>query len=287
MQLLESFDSDTSSFMRPHFVAVREEINPRNSFSFRLSYTHRLTLGAQMLFPLTLIATEDGGILLDIEQDRILKLNSDALRFWQRLSEGRNDSEIVDEISKEYGDDPELVRQDLNALKHQIARLGLDPAACSVPDDTHLEDSTEKLPNLPWYAGKHEEGEDMSLFLLAAGLFGIAAFDFVLSLFSMKRLCALVHWFPTRSGDIQHQGAIIKKVCRAVERACVWYWKRSLCLQRSAVTTCMLRSFGLPARLVIAAQVMPLSAHAWVELHGSVINDHKTVRHVYRVLARC
>lgn len=239
-----------------------------------------------MPFPVTLIANEDGGVLLDIEQDRILKLNSAALRFWQELAKGKNDFEIVDGVSKEHSLNPESVLRDLAALKQQIARLGLSPEACRLSGDTSPESSPEELPNFPWYAGRREEG-DVSPFLLAAGLFGIAAFDFVLSLFSMKRLCALVQCFPTRSRDIQDQAALVRKVCRAVERACVWYWKKSLCLQRSAVTTCMLRSFGLPARLVIAAQVMPLSSHAWVELHGSVINDHKAVRRVYRVLARC
>jgi hypothetical protein len=240
-----------------------------------------------MPFPVTLIATEDGGILLDIEQDRILKLNSASLLFWQELAKGRNDFEIVDRISKGHSLDPELVLRDLNALQRQIAHLGLNPEACLLTGDTSPESSPEELPNFPWYAGKREEGEDVSPLLTAAGMFGITAFDVVLSLFSMKRLCALVRWFPTRRLTIRNQNTVIEKVCRAVERACVWYGKRSLCLQRSAVTTCMLRSFGLPASLVVAAQVMPLTAHSWVEVHGSVINDHKAVKRLYRVLARC
>src|SRR5713226_7467989 len=46
-------------------------------------------------------------------------------------------------------------------------------------------------------------------------------------------------------------------VCEAVNYACVWYPKRVLCLQRSAVTTCLLRRLGVSARMVMGAQQVP------------------------------
>lgn len=76
-------------------------------------------------------------------------------------------------------------------------------------------------------------------------------------------------------------------ICAAIDIACVWYWKRALCLQRSAATTCLLRTYGIPGQLMIGAQQLPFKAHAWVEVNGCVVNDKSYVREIYAVLDRC
>src|SRR5258706_15804030 len=43
---------------------------------------------------------------------------------------------------------------------------------------------------------------------------------------------------------------VTARVCRAVGEACIWYFKRAYCLQRSSVTTWMLRRRGAAAQLV-------------------------------------
>lgn len=85
----------------------------------------------------------------------------------------------------------------------------------------------------------------------------------------------------------RHQHHSVQEICRAIDMACVWYWKEVLCLQRSAATVCLLRSRGVPAQLAIGAQPMPFTAHAWVEINGRVVNDKAYVSEVYSVLDRC
>jgi hypothetical protein len=77
------------------------------------------------------------------------------------------------------------------------------------------------------------------------------------------------------------------KICSAIDLACIWYWKHVLCLQRSAVAACLLKDNGIPAELVIGAQHMPFRAHAWVEVHGRVVNDKSYTQDMYSVLDRC
>ncbi|SRR5216684_8091541 len=77
------------------------------------------------------------------------------------------------------------------------------------------------------------------------------------------------------------------RVCDAVNLACSWYPKRALCLQRSAVTTCLLRSCGVPAEMVIGAQKLPFRAHAWVEVNGCPVNERAEVQTIYGVWERC
>lgn len=78
-----------------------------------------------------------------------------------------------------------------------------------------------------------------------------------------------------------------EQVCRSVDLACVFYFKRVLCLQRSSATTILLRSHGWTAELVIGAQLVPFKSHAWCELDGLVINDKPYVPQTYQVLERC
>lgn len=79
----------------------------------------------------------------------------------------------------------------------------------------------------------------------------------------------------------------VGNICHAIDSACVWYRKEVLCLQRSAATVCLLRSRGIPARLVIGAQPLPFRAHAWVEVDGTVVNDKRHMREEYSVLDEC
>lgn len=82
------------------------------------------------------------------------------------------------------------------------------------------------------------------------------------------------------------QGAI-ERICSSVDLACIWYWKDVWCLQRSAVTTCLLRRQGVDAAMVIGVQQVPFRAHAWVEVDGKVVNDKPYMRETYSVLERC
>jgi len=75
-------------------------------------------------------------------------------------------------------------------------------------------------------------------------------------------------------------------ICTAVAEASVWYVKRVLCLQKSAVTTWLLRLHGVPAELVIGCRPVPLQSHAWVEVHGQVVNDRPQYQKFFRVLER-
>jgi hypothetical protein len=78
----------------------------------------------------------------------------------------------------------------------------------------------------------------------------------------------------------------IERVCKAMNYACVFYCKHVLCLQRSTVTTWLLRNAGVAAQMVVGTQEMPFKAHAWVEVDGRVINEITNVSH-YIELDRC
>jgi len=116
-------------------------------------------------------------------------------------------------------------------------------------------------------------------------LFCLLAFD----------VCRLGHNFPRLYQSLQRVKAsegepredAVEQICGAVNKACVWYPKTVLCLQRSAVTTYLLRNLGVPAKVVLGAQTIPFKAHAWTEVNGEAVNERQDVMKQYTIWDRC
>jgi hypothetical protein len=77
-----------------------------------------------------------------------------------------------------------------------------------------------------------------------------------------------------------------EQLCLAMDYACVFYFKRVLCLQRSSATTLLLRRHGWSAEMVIGARLVPFKSHAWCEVNGIVVNDKPYMLDIYNVLER-
>ena len=123
------------------------------------------------------------------------------------------------------------------------------------------------------------------LFLILQAYIRLIYFDFYVSCGTFAALHRRV--LRCEVGAHPSSRATVTEICSAVDLACIWYWKRVLCLQRSAATACLLRSYGLSAQMVIGAQQMPFKAHAWVEIDGHVVNDKPYTPEIYVVLERC
>lgn len=121
--------------------------------------------------------------------------------------------------------------------------------------------------------------------LFFQAMFMLLAYNVVSAIYPFQTLYSTVkRWKVTsRSGG---QDAI-DRVCMAVNYACVWYPKQALCLQRSFVTTYLLRKRGIRAEMVLGAQKLPFKAHAWVEVEGRAINERSNVQAIYTVWDRC
>jgi hypothetical protein len=113
----------------------------------------------------------------------------------------------------------------------------------------------------------------------------LVRFDFYLMRRDFGALYNRVRHFPIANKVPSPD--VVMQLCAAVDVACIWYWKEVLCLQRSAVTACLLKQQGVPAQMVTGAQQIPFRAHAWVEVDGRVVNDNSYKPQSYVVLDRC
>jgi hypothetical protein len=111
-------------------------------------------------------------------------------------------------------------------------------------------------------------------------------FDWVMRFRTFEELHRIVRDEQIRP-TTRVQMAPSEELCRAVDHACVLYFKRVLCLQRSSATTLLLRRHGWKAEMVIGAQMLPFKSHAWCEIDGMVVNDRPYAAEIYAVLERC
>jgi hypothetical protein len=118
--------------------------------------------------------------------------------------------------------------------------------------------------------------------LTAQAWLALAAFEIARPA-GFARLCA---WLRRRRPERCRGRATRDEIIWSVDEACVWYVRRALCLQRSVVTTWLLRRHGFAAEMVIGCRPLPFESHAWVEIDGRVINDLPQYSRAFTVLHR-
>jgi hypothetical protein len=226
---------------------------------------------------LYLAMSKDGGAIFDPERDLLFKLTPIAAEMWKLLAEGKSDSETASEIARWYEIDEERVRTDFAALLHEATHMGLLPASIILSSARELRALPTEDPPTQVHATA------TPLLMVVSAFLGLTLFDLVLSCFSMKTMCRTVKSWRVRKSS-REQIEIISEVCNAVQKACVWFPHKAVCLQRSAVTSCMLRSYGIDAKMVVGVRPMPFLAHAWTEVNDAVVNDRPQVKTFYQTL---
>jgi hypothetical protein len=231
------------------------------------------------------VETEDGAVLLDIRRGACLSLTPVGLQIWRLLKRERSFDEIVDCLADEFHDvDKPQIHDDaiefISELRSKSLlfsrELRLSPSL--IPKPLVL---LQRLRE----CGRHHNGAQSPHALFWRALSWLVAFDLFRLGSNFAGIHALVRSWKT--APVSPAINQIGPVCQAVNYASMWYPKRVLCLQRSAVTTCLLRTCGIPAQMVIGAQKFPFKAHAWTEVDGRAINERRDVQKIYLVWERC
>jgi hypothetical protein len=244
-----------------------------------------LLIGHTRTDAIYLTVTDDGGVLFDPRRDRLLKLNPTGVEIWTLLGQGKSASEIATTLAQRYEVDSPRVLEDIRQLLARAKMLGLTPAS-TIAVEPEQQPPQSGRPAFPWYAqdSRSVRPKPGRLAVLQAVL-GLLLLDIFLVVSSLDAVFSRVKAWPVRRGDAKQNIRVSGQVCSAVERACVWYPRKAVCLERSIVTTCMLRSRGIAARLAVGVRSMPFLAHSWVETEGTVLNDFPRVKSFYQTIA--
>lgn len=265
---------------------------------------------------------KDGTVLLSIPDDRICKLNGVGALTWMVLEEnprGLNVEDVVRELSDQfnainaegqlkYEVSSEQLKRDTEQFLNKLTEMKLlrkeadsngqefyriaegvsgttssTVSAATVANSARASEDGNSIETTQRVSTTNDVGpfrrETFSAFI------GLLAFDLLLKFRGFQSLIKKVEHWPTaepRTTDSE----TCRRVRAMVDRAQMYYPKKAMCLQHSAVVTCLLRRRGVPAEMVLAAQEFPPKAHAWVEVDGVVVNDFTAVQRVYRVMRR-
>lgn len=233
------------------------------------------------------VRSQQGYIIFDPAGDRFLAVNLTAFDMWFQLSQGKTAEEVVAYIAAQCKAPSALVECDLRALLRTISAHALTTDCVLLVDQSSndKEKPSQGGPSFPWYCKDANQSSCIpprSMILCA--LAGLVLFELILFLRNFDVLCKLVHKWKINPDRPQNRTGILKQICAAVDRACIWYPKKAVCLQRSAVTTCLLRSHGISARMMIGVHALPFAAHVWVQADDDVVNDFPNVQRFYQSL---
>jgi hypothetical protein len=276
--------------------------------------TSTLTIDSQPnLFTLIAEKHRDGTVLLSVSDDCICKLNGVGALTWLVLEQSES-AMTVDEVASElfyefekinargdvlYDVSPQQLTEDTSRFVQSLENVGLlevitegdqttyrIKAGVSGTTSTTLAERTTPENNVAPVVqiASASEIHPPTRETLAA-FWRLFAFDILLRTRGFEALVKKVESWPISEPQTTDP-EVCRRVCAAVNRAQMYFPKKAMCLQHSAVVTCLLRRNGVPAQMVLAAREFPPRAHAWVDVAGTVVNDSQQVKTRYRELRR-
>jgi hypothetical protein len=235
-------------------------------------------------------ATDEGCIVLNLERGSVLSLNRTGALMFAKLAEARRGltrDEFVEILKREFvAVDTTRIETAVDDLLARLEQTGTIQTEKNVTAIRRRDVRAELARSLP-VGVKH-----LLRPLVGAKAYTIAALVLLFTNEVVRKLGGfrsihhtVEHWDLATQPQVDD--ATLANACSAVNRACTWHPKRSLCLQRASVLVCLLRSLGVPAQMVIGVHKMPFYGHAWAEVGGRVVNDHANAQKFFHVLNRC
>lgn len=254
---------------------------------------------------------KDGSVLLSIADDRICKLNNVGTLTWIVLEDaatGLTLNQVVQRLGEQfeainaegefsYKVSPEQLRVDTASFLSKLTAMNLleqvdagERAAYRIKENVSGTTSTSAAETISFGPAVEANAKSAGVSEVSkretfAAFLGLLAFDLLLKFRGFRSLIERVHRWPTtepRKTDLE----ICRHVRAMVDRAQIYYPKKAMCLQHSAVVTCLLRRRGVPAQMVLAAHEFPIRVHAWSEFQGHVVNDQQSVKSRHREIRR-
>jgi hypothetical protein len=254
---------------------------------------------------------KDGSVLLSIADDRICKLNGVGALTWMILEQNPTGLR-VDDVVRQLSDQFEAINGE-GKLRYEVSgeqlhndtaeflkkvcamkllRIETDPrgqqfyriskGVSGTTTSTVLDEQVTSASTQSETATGEVRLSKRETF---AAFVGLLSFDLLLKFRGFQSLIERVEHWPTAKPHASDP-ELCRRVRAMVDRAQMYYPKKAMCLQHSAVVTCLLRRRGVPAEMVLAAQEFPPKGHAWVEVEGHVVNDSQAVKKNHRVLKR-
>jgi hypothetical protein len=106
-----------------------------------------------------------------------------------------------------------------------------------------------------------------------------------LRLFGFRTLHAILSGWPTMGSCAPDRiESRVAAIIRAVDKVSPMVALRAYCLSKSAAAVCVMRLYGIGARVSIGVRQFPFAAHAWINVNGVAIKDPLDISEGYAIL---
>lgn len=246
------------------------------------------------------VCESTGSVVMDVSRGKYFALNVVGAEMWSALEDGADGTRLLDRLEARFEVERERLRGDVERLLVELVDRGLLVPATAPIEATSLDTSVVEAMDRPGLGPARGatvpleprppaevKPPSASPAAVALAWVGLLAADAMVHVAGFRRLHQIARIVPPRPRRSPPSSRTVAATCRAVDRAAGLYFKRAWCLQRSFLTTMLLRARGVPADLVVGVRSAPFMAHAWVEHEGRVINDRASVKSFYREIERC
>jgi Transglutaminase-like superfamily/Coenzyme PQQ synthesis protein D (PqqD) len=212
-------------------------------------------------------------IILNLQTEAYYILDPVGTSMWKALLGTHDQAEALRALQNEYSVEPIRLKTDFEAFGRSCIENGfLD------------EGETAPRSEVPFYVeAAHPR------FLILSAWWCLFRTVRLLSAAGFSRTYREYSRIPIpkdNSGDVDN---LLRRALSAFATAENFFLIKSApkdCLPRSLALFRFLRSAGLPVEHCIGVRRFPFQAHAWVEYHGSVVQDNPSQQSVFRTLAR-
>src|ERR1700745_1899030 len=140
-----------------------------------------------MTNPSHLAITTDGGVVLDLNHDRLLKLNTVGTEMWSLLSRGMSEEQVVEDIEHRYGVEPIRVKEDLRSFLRRVSELELSPEAVLIAEPVQQVSGRQEGNPCAGRAQDHNPlGDTTKIGDFIKAILGLALFDVILTCRSLE-----------------------------------------------------------------------------------------------------
>lgn len=206
-------------------------------------------------------------LLLSLETGRYHTLDETAGAIWRSIVTGDDLRDAAREISRDTGVDSDTILHDICELVTDLAARQLVHPLASTPLTTHRR---------VWRQARRRStvrAETPRVPSVMRCLCRLALVHVLLKTIGLRRVLRHIAATTSPSGTAFPSATMPARLAVAVGRARAWYPLRAACLERSVCLLWLIRLAGSDATLRIGVQPFPVSAHAWIECDGRILND--------------
>ncbi|MDZ5762840.1 Transglutaminase-like superfamily domain protein [Candidatus Cyrtobacter comes] len=232
----------------------------------------------------------DSIVMLKVDTNKYLALDPDTSKYMRFIlntafsfdgnvysAEGVVNSPIKEDNTS-WETDNTIIFSKLNDCINTFLKEGLIEIASSElrKNRVAVPKQNTGLAVQEWFPKSH--GVPLDKVLMMKGLYYLYKAHSAIKRHNIEGIVQLLQKFSYKAQPGHHSMEHSKLMSRAMDQACTFYPRKTLCLPYAAALTIMHFAHGYDCDFIIGVQSIPFHSHAWVEVNNNVLTDNEELK---------